>query len=139
MLLLSDSQFIGRAEPEVQMILSKLFPKAIIKTQVPITQLILPEEAAVLDQEVLNHKCDMTVQTANQYLVVEVNYAHKEKAAKKWRKIFAPALKRTGKIAVTIDDYDCIHLFKKGTHGHKMTWEDYQDVINQLIKAGVKP
>ena len=135
---MNNPQFIGRAEPEVQLILSRLFPKAIIKTQVPITELILPEEAAVLDQEVLNHKCDLTVQTGNQYLVVEVNYGHKEKAAIKWSKIFAPSLKRTGKIAVTIDDYDCTHLFKKGINGHTMTWDDFHDVINQLQKAGVK-
>ena len=135
---MSNPQFIGRAEPEVQLILSRLFPKAIIKTQVPITELILPEEAAVLDQEVLNHKFDLTVETGNQYLVGEVNYGHKEKAARKWRKIFAPALKRTKKIAVTFDDYDCTHLFKKGINGHTMTWDDFHDVINQLQKAGVK-
>ena len=136
---MSNSQFIGRAEPEVQMILSQLFPKAFIQTQVPITELIFPEDTAFLDQEFKNHKCDMTVQTANQYLVVEVNYGHKEKAAKKWSNVFAPMLKKTGKISVTIDDYDCTHLFKKGTQGHKITWNDYTDVINQLEKAGVKP
>ena len=92
---MSNPQFIGRAEPEVQLILSRLFPKSIIKTQVPITELILPEEAAILDQEVLNHKCDLTVETGNQYLVGEVNFGHKEKAAIKWRKIFVPALLKT--------------------------------------------
>ena len=136
--MMGSVSFIGRAEPEVELILSKLFPKAIIQTQVPITELILPEEAAVLDQEVLNHKCDMTVQTGNQYLVVEVNYGHKEKAARKWSEIFGPALKRTHKIPVTIDDYDCTHIFQKGMYGHKMTWMDFTDVINQLEKAGVR-
>lgn len=135
---MSQPQFIGRAEPEVQLILSRIFPNAIIKIQVPITELILPEETAVLDQEIKNHKCDITVQTGTQYLVIEVNYGHKEKAAIKWSKIFGPALKRTGKIGVTIDDYDCTHLFQKGVAGHKMTWDDWHDVINQLQKAGVR-
>ena len=102
---MSQPQFIGRSEAEVKMILSRLFPNSIIKTQVPITELILPEEAEILDQEILNHNCDLTVQTGNQYMVCEVNYGHKEKAAIKWRKIFSPSLKRTGKIAVTIDDF----------------------------------
>ena len=71
-------------------------------------------------------------------MVIEVNYGHKEKAAIKWSKIFGPALKKTHKTAVTIDDYDCTHLFQKGPNGHKMTWDDYIDVINQLKKCGVK-
>lgn len=137
--MMEQPQFIGRAEPEVKMILSQLFPKAIIRTQVPITELISSEDAQFLDQEFKNHKCDITVETLDQFLVVEVNYSHKEKAARKWSYVFAPMLKKSGKISVTIDDYDCTHLFQKGVQGHKITWGDHHDVINQLEKAGVNP
>jgi len=140
--MITSPQFIGRSEPEVKTILSHLFPKGVIQTQVPITDLILQEDTKFLDQELKNHKCDITLQTLNQqqqYLVIEVNYSHKEKAAKKWNKIFAPMILKAKKIPVTIDDYDCIHLFQKGQQGHQIIWDDYHDVINQLQKAGVNP
>jgi len=134
-------EFIGRAEPEVKMILSRLFPKGIIKTQVPITKLIYPEDVVFMDEEFRNHKCDMTLETPDQYLVVEVNYKHKEKAASKWRRTFAPDLIRNGKIPVTIDNYDCTDkglFYLNSKKEHELSWDDFRDVINQLEKAGVK-
>jgi len=73
-------------------------------------------------------------------IIVEVNFKHGEKAARKWLRIFVPLIKKYGRIPVTIDDHDCRHLFQLDNHRqHRLKWDDFRDIIDSLEKAGVKP
>ena len=111
---LLDNKFIGRAEPEVFKILQEIFPNTLIVPQFPLRKLIPYSWYNELDDEIKKHKFDFIVYT-KKLLVIEVNFKHGEKAAKKWRQIFAPMikeLKNPGAIAVTINDYECLTLFK---------------------------
>lgn len=133
---------IGRAEPEVKLILTELLSPELIRTQVPLHTVISPGEYSLLDKEIKQHKFDMVVYRENQpKLIVEVNYKHGEKAAIKWRRIFSPMIKKLKNpcaIPVTIDDYECLTLFKHTKTNHtKLRKSDYQDVINALQLAGV--
>lgn len=134
------SQFIGRAEPQVLKILQEIFPDILIIPQYPIRKLIPYSWYNGLNDETKKHKFDFIV-CAKDWLVVEVNYKHGEKAAKKWSNIFAPMireLKNPSAIPVTIDDYNCRTLFKHTKESTKKLREsDYQDVIDALKLAGV--
>jgi len=135
-----DNKFIGRAEPEVFKILKKVFPNTLIIPQFPLRKLIPYSWYNELDEEVQKHKFDFIVYTKD-LLVIEVNYKHGEKAAKKWRQIFAPMIKKLknpGAIPVTINDYECLTLFKHTKTNHtKLRKSDYTDVINALKLEGV--
>lgn len=133
------SQFIGKGEVEAIKIFKVLFPKCFIKQQVPIQALIRPEEYNLLDQEIKNHKFDFTVQVGFNMLVVEINYKHGEKAAKKWSNIFTNVLINAGKIPVTIDDYNCEFLFKSEAAKKKNPWGPYIDIIRELQRQGISP
>lgn len=134
------SSFIGRGEKEVKEILQVLFPKAVVAEQVPIIKLIKSEEYNILDQEVKNHKFDLVAYVGFNTLVIEVNYKHKEKAAQKWRTIFTKVLVDSGKIPVTIDDYNCEYLFSDSKKLIKNNpWGNYIDVIRELQRQGIKP
>jgi len=134
------SDFIGRAEPPTHHFLLKLYPDDRILTQTPLSYLISHKEFQTFNEEVQKHKFDFVVIRNNKpTLVIEVNYKHGEKSAKKWRQIFEPLLKKEGYIPVTIDDYDCISLFKGNKENHKLSWNDLRDIINALEKAGVEP
>jgi len=123
-------------------ILFRLIPCIGVEMQVPITKLF-PMEG--YDQEIRNHKFDLVVRRFDIHrdIVVEVNYKHKEKAARKYRQIFAPLMAQYGYDFCTIDDYDCRQrgLFWRNSKGEHLvvTWDDYRDVIDSLEKAGVNP
>ena len=132
--------FIGRGENEVKKILGILFPRANISAQVPIELLIKSEQYRFLDQEIKNHKFDLVVYNGPNVLVVEVNYKHKEKAAKKWSNIFTNLLVDASKIPVTIDDYNCEYLFSDSVKLKKKNpWGSYIDVIRELQRQGINP
>lgn len=134
------SQFIGRGEDEVKKILQGLFPKANVVAQVPISSLISSSDYNHLDQEIKNHKFDLVVYVGFQTLVVEVNYKHKEKAAKKWRQIFTNLLVNNGKLPITIDDYNCEYLFSDSKKLKKQNpWGSYIDIIRELQRQGITP
>lgn len=132
--------FIGRAEPEVEFILTRLLDASLIKTQVPLRSLINDSEYFTLSEEVQKHKFDMIIyrRAKDPILVVEVNYKHKEKAAKKWRTIFEPMLKRYGHQTLTINDYECDHLFQPQDYSkHKLSWRDVVDVCYALELSNI--
>jgi len=134
------SQFIGRAEPEVLKILEEIYPNVIILSQYPIRKLIPSSWYNELNEEVKKHKFDFVIFT-EKWLVIEVNYKHGEKAARKWSNIFAPMIKELTNpcaIPVAINDYECLSLFKHTKTNHKkLRKSDYQDVINALKLAGI--
>ena len=145
---MSESQFIGRGELLVKKILFRLVECIGVQGQVPLNSIVLPEDYAILDQEVKNHKFDLVIRrTHEKDVVVEVNYKHKEKAARKWRQIFTPLIENAEYDYVTIDEWDCrsslektlglFHLNSKKEHTR--SWNDERDVIDALEKAGVQP
>ncbi len=132
--------FIGRGENEVKKIFELLFPRSNISIQVPIELLIKSEDYKQLDQEIKNHKFDLVVYNGPNVLVVEVNYKHKEKAAKKWSNIFTNLLINSHKTPVTIDDYNCEYLFSDSKRlKQKNPWGSYIDVIRELQRQGINP
>jgi hypothetical protein len=132
--------FIGRGENEIKKIFQVLFPKATISAQVQIGALIKSEDYETLDQEIKNHKFDLVVHIPPNILVIEVNYKHKEKAAKKWRTIFTKLLIDARKIPVTIDDYNSEYLFSDSKRlKQKKPWGSYIDVIRELERQGITP
>jgi len=138
---MTDDKFIGRGEVLTIAIINKLFERAMILPQCPLEKLISPTEFENLDSEIQKHKFDFVmVREKHDEVVVEVNYKHGEKAARKWNNIFVPLLKKHGQVTVAINDYDCRNLFKLGSDGHhKLAWDDFRDVIDALEQAGVKP
>ena len=138
-----DSPFIGRGEKLVERIISILFEHSEVLRQVSISKLVNYEDFREYGKEFSKHKCDLVVEIVDstgtvKILVIEVNYRHGEKAAKKWRQTFAPDIKRAGNIPITIDAYDCRSLFKcNDKKDQKITWDNVRDVIDQLEKAGV--
>jgi len=134
------SDFIGRGEKEVEKILQGLFPSGVVSTQVPIYRLIKEEDYDILDQEIKNHKFDLVVYMGMNILVIEVNYKHGEKAAKKWSEIFVPLLRKAERIPVTIEDYNCEYLFSDATRlKKKKPWGSYIDVLRELERNHVGP
>lgn len=137
---MSSTNFIGRGEVQTKKILQILFPKGIIKTQVPIKLLISNQEYEFLDQEIKNHKFDMVVYNGTHTLVVEVNYKHREKAARKWRQIFTKLIIDNGLLPVTINDYNCDYLFSDSIIlKKKHPWGAHLDIIRELQAQGITP
>lgn len=141
--MLSQPQFIGRGEVLSQKILWKFLDCEEIYEQVNITKVIPISFMLNMDQEILNHNFDFLIhRTIKKDIVVEVNYKHKEKAARKWRQIFVPLLQEAGYEFITIDDYDCRKkglFYLNSKKEHELSWDDYRDVIDALEKSGVKP
>lgn len=134
------SDFIGRGEKEAQKILQRLFPQSVIYTQVPIQKLVKSTEFASLDEEIQKHKFDLVVYNGPNILVIEINYKHKEKAAKKWSNIFSKLLIDNHSIPITIDDYNCEFLFSKSEKQKKKNpWGPYIDIIRELQRQGINP
>jgi len=137
---MSLNEFIGRAEPEVFKILSEIYPNVLILPQYPIRKLIPRSWYNQLSSENKKHKFDFIVFTES-LLIVEINFCHKEKAAIKWRRIFAPMieeLENPKAVPVLIKDYECLTLFKHTKTNHKpLVKQDYQDVLMALKMAGV--
>lgn len=127
--------YMGRAEKETENILNIILNASLIRTQVPLTALIDYTEYTTLREEVQKHKFDMVIYRKNTdpLLVVEVNYKHGEAAAKKWRQIFEPMLRRYKHEILLIHDYECDYLFEPQDYTkHVPSWNDVIDVINAL-------
>ena len=137
---MSQNEFIGRAEPEVFKILSEIYPNVLIIPQYPIRKLIPRSWYDQLSAENKKHKFDFIVY-AETLLIVEINFCHKEKAAIKWRRIFAPMIEELDNpkaVPVLIKDYECLTLFKHTKTNHiPLVKQDYQDVLMGLKMAGV--
>jgi len=134
------SDFIGKGEREAQAILQKFFPKAIVSPQVNIRKLIKSADFLKIDEEIQKHNFDLVVYNGPNILVVEINYKHKEKAAKKWSNIFVNLLVDNNCIPVTIDDYNCEFLFSDSTRLRKKNpWGSYIDIIRELQRQGITP
>ena len=132
-------QFIGRAENLAAAIIGRLLNTVTI-SQNPLEYLICQEEFKTLDKEVQKHKFDLAANHDSQKLVIEINYKHKEKAARKWNDIFVPLLKKHNYVPVAINDYNCRNLFKQNRKKqHNLVWDDFRDVIDALEMAGVTP
>jgi len=127
------TKFVGRGEGTVGHILQHVFQTKPIP-QCPIENLIPFGVWSWLDPEVRKHKFDFYI--LNKKIAVEVNYKHKEKAAKKYRQVFEPILKDHGIKLVQIHDYECPHLFKDKEH--PIDVQDWQEVIQSLRTAGIK-
>lgn len=137
---MSQEQFIGRGEKEIQKILQGLFPKGEVSTQVPLYSLIKDEDYEILDQEIKNHNFDLVLYLGLNVLVIEVNYKHGEKAAKKWSEIFTPLLLKAERTPVTIDDYNCEFIFSDSKRlKEKKPWGSYIDIIRELERNHVGP
>ena len=135
-----NNPYIGRAEKEVREILEQIYPNKLILPQFPIQKLIPTAWYNGLNEETKKHKFDFVV-CDRSWLVIEVNYRHGEKAAKKWKNIFVPLirdLKEPTCIPVTIDDYNCRTLFKHTKNSDRRIQKtDYQDVLDNLKLSGV--
>jgi len=130
--------FIGRAEKESKKILKKLLNPIEIKEQVLLVDLIPYYEYQFFNDEVQKHKFDLLIITKTQKIVTEINYKHKEKAARKWHLIFTPTLERLGYTLLVINDYECETLFKPQNYSkHKWSPQDDQDIINALKTSGI--
>ena len=124
------NDFIGRGEREAKLILQRLFPKAMVSSQVPIQKLVKNADFLSIDTEIQKHNFDLVVYNGPNTLVVEINYKHKEKAAKKWNNIFTNLLIDNHCIPVTIDDYNCEFLFSDSIRLRKNNpWGSYIDII----------
>lgn len=141
---MSESQYIGRGEELAKKILVKLLKPVNVRAQVPLESISLPKEFAILDPEIKKHKFDFVLFCLDRKnIVVEINYRHKEKAARKWQNVFIPLLVNSGFDYLTINDFECgkrglFWLNKEKEHG-VVTWEDFRDVINALDIAGIYP
>lgn len=139
-----EMSFIGRGEVIASKILRVLVPCVGIKQQVNIQDIALPEQFALLDQEIKNHNFDLMIcRNSEPDIVVEINYKHKERAAQKYRQIFGPLVRDAGLEFLEINDWDCrkrglFWLNSKREH-LAITWTDYQDVIDALNLAGINP
>ncbi len=139
-----SSQFIGRGEMLAKHILFRLIPCVGVEMQVPVTTL-LHGNLFGYDEEIIKHKFDLVVRRwdGQRDIVVEVNYKHKEKAARKASQIFEPMVHEAGMDYCTIDDYDCRSrgLFWRNAKDEHLvvTWDDYRDVMDSLEKAGINP
>lgn len=139
-----DTKFIGRGEMLSAKILLKLIDCVAIQSQVNIKGIISKTEYDILDHEIQNHNFDFVIRRNNKKdVIVEINYHHKEKAGKKWNKIFIPLLEKANYDYVTVNDYDCrdhglFWLDSKKEH-ENITWDDFRDIIDALEIAGITP
>lgn len=139
---MSENKFVGRGEELAKFIVSHLLDHDVIRIQVNIKALISTYDYNILDPEVQKHNFDFVLWAKNRKpIVFEINYHHKEKAAKKWNNVFVPLLVTAGYDYVTINDYDCrkrgmFWLDTKKVHPC-ITWDDLRDVIDALEIAGI--
>jgi len=144
---MSESKYIGRGEDLTEAILFKILQVIGISPQVNIKKIVLDEDYEILDQEIKNHNFDFVMSTVGTCkrngVVIEVNYKHKEKAARKWRQILVPMIKRAGYDYLTINHWDCrkrglFWLNTKKEHP-AVTWDDIRDIIDALETAKINP
>jgi len=141
---MSETNYIGRGEDLSKKIFLKLVDNIGILEQVNIISVISPEDYEILDPEIQKHKFDFVLLRNNEkHIIIEINYKHKEKAAKKWSNIFVPLLIKAGHTYVTINDYDTrkhglFWLDSKKEHAD-VTWDDFRDIIDALEVSGIQP
>lgn len=141
---MSESQYIGRGEELAKKILVYLLKPVNVRAQVPLESIILPKDFAILDPEIKKHKFDFVFFCLNRKnIVVEINYKHREKAAKKWHRVFIPLLVNAGFDYLTVNDYDCrkhglFWLDNRKQH-ESITWDDFRDIIDALEVSGIAP
>lgn len=140
-----ESNYIGRAEPQVKTILESILQPEKIFPQQPLKKLISAEDFERFDEIIQKHKFDFMILRKNDILVVEVNYKHHNVAAKRWLDIFVPYLEASRVfgdkriIPVAINDWDCNSLFKhKRDSTNQIRITDVIDVCNALYTSGVK-
>jgi len=141
---MSESKYIGRGELIAKKILVKLLKPMNVRAQVSLESLTHANEFAILDPEIKKHKFDFVFFCLDRKsIVVEINYHHKEKAARKWNNIFIPLLINSGFDYLAINDYDCrnggLFWLDKVKKHDVVTWKDFKDVIDALDVAGIKP
>jgi len=141
---MSESQYIGRGEELAKKILSKLLKPVNVRAQVPLESITLPKEFAILDTEIKKHKFDFVFFCLDRRnIVVEINYKHKTKAARKWHQVFIPLLVNAGFDYLTISDYDCrkkgLFWLDSNKQHENISWDDFRDVIDSLEMAGITP
>jgi len=135
-LSVTNEQFIGRGEKLIKKILINPWGITGVNSQVNITKLIPASALKDYDQEILNHNFDFLALRKNlKHIVIEVNYKHGDKAAKKWSNIFVPLLKQFDYDVMTVDDYDSVNIFKEH---NKPTYLDIIDMVMAFKKAKIK-
>lgn len=121
--------YIGRAEVRVKYLLEKIFD-TIVFTQRPMHEILgreyLENHAPEMSEEFKRHKVDLWIPT--KMLAVEVNFKHGDKANKK-EDNFRRHLEATGHNLFTLDEKECPALFEEP---HTNTWQDWQEIIQQL-------
>ena len=142
-LLLNENKFVGRGEVLAKKIIMKLIDCVGIQQQVNIKNIVSKEEYDFFDEEIQNHNHDLVLRRVHgKDIVIEVNYKHKEKAARKYRQIFIPAIKDAGYLYLEINDWDCDPhglFYLNSNNVHVDSWLDYADVINALMTCKIKP
>lgn len=140
---MSKLPYIGRGEKLSKKILLRLINCVGIESQVNIKKIVSKEDYDFLDQELQNHNFDFVLRRLHgKDIVIEINYKHGEKIAKKLREIFIPMVIHANCEYLEINDWDCEDrgLFWQNTEGvHPVTWQDYHDVINALQTCNINP
>ncbi len=130
------NDFIGRGERLVSKLLQNPFGISHLTPQVNIRTILPSHIYESLDEEIQKHNFDFIATRRNlPNLIIEVNYKHGEKAARKARTIFKPLAEENGYDYLTIDDYECLTLFKE--FGHP-TYQDVIDLVFAFKTAGIK-
>jgi hypothetical protein len=115
-----------------------------ITPQYPIKNLISKVDFEFLDDVFQKHQFDYYIRregfVVSHQAVIEVNYKHKTGAARKMYNVFKPLMEKNGIKYITVDDWDCRNLFRQtDDKAHKLSWDDFRDVIDALEKAGMEP
>ena len=121
----NQTQFIGRGERRVRYILEKLFGTTLFP-QLPLSYILPAEEIDQMGPDYKNHKYDLGL--LHLLLLFETNYKHKKRAEQK-QGILQSHIEAHGWTLVTIEDWNCPHLFQEPHHN---TWDDYLEVIQEL-------
>jgi len=140
---LSESPYVGRGERLTKKILLKLIPCVGIESQVNIKKIVSKEDFDFMDQELKNHNFDFVLRRLHEKdIVIEVNYHHREKIAKKLRTIFVPMVIHANCEYIEINDWECNPrglFWLNSKKEHPVTWLDYTDIINALQTCNIQP
>lgn len=137
--------FIGRGERRAVHILSRIFAGSTVLTQVPIRSLISADDYNDLSDIHKKHLHDIVIYDNEAFadgkesvIVIEINYRHGGLAYKKWD-VHQECLHRAGRMTCTVEDTECLSLFKLDKNGrHVDTWQDWLDIILALENEGIE-
>lgn len=114
-----------------------------IESQVNIKKIVKKEDYDFFDEELQNHNFDFVLRRLHgKDIVIEINYKHGEKIARKLRSIFVPAVIDANCEYLEINDWDCNPrglFWLNSKKEHPVSWQDFIDVINALMTCGIKP